>query len=121
MSEAAPLRWLSNWKAGLCIIALELFLIASLFIYYKVFFNKYVHLGESNWDVIISVLVVVIPNYFAFVHTDIWKDYVKEFDQLPKRRNRIGSWIVFGIVLFVIANLIFSFYLMSKIDWSLYR
>jgi succinate dehydrogenase hydrophobic anchor subunit len=121
MSEAAPSRWLSDWKAGIAIIVLELFLISSLFIYYKVFVNRYVHLGESNWDVIISVLVVIIPNYFAFVHTDVWKEYIKEFDQLPKRKNRIGSWIVFGVVLFVIANLIFSFYLMSQIDWSQYR
>ena len=121
MSEAAPARWMSDWKAGIVIIVLELFLIASLFIYYKIFFNRYIHLGESNWDVIICVLVVIIPNYLAFIHTDVWKDYVKEFDALPKEKNKKGNWIVFGIVLFVITNLIFSFFLMSRIDWSQYR
>lgn len=121
MSEAAPSRWMSDWKAGIAIIALEIWLLTSLVIYYKVLFNRYFHLGESNWDVIISVIIIVIPNYLLFVHTDKWKDYVKEFDRLPKKKNRLGSWIVFGIVLFVIANLIFSFYLMSRIDWSQYR
>jgi hypothetical protein len=121
MSEAAPSRWLSDWKAGIAIIALEIFLISSLFIYYKVFFNRYIHLAKSNSDIIVIMLLVVVPNYFAFAHTDVWKDYVVEFDKMPKKKNRIGSWIVFGIVLFIIGNLIFSFYLMSRIDWSQYR
>lgn len=115
-----PKFW-SDWKAGVVIIALEIFLLASIFIYYKVFFNRNIHLSESNWDIIIPMLVVVIPNYFAFVHTDRWKDYIKEFDELPKRSNKIGSWIVFSIVLLVIVNLIFSIYLMSQINWSQYR
>lgn len=55
------------------------------------------------------------------VHTDIWKEYVIEFDQLSKKKNRIGGWIVFGVVLLVVMNLIFSFYLMSQVDWSMYR
>ncbi|MFN0293021.1 hypothetical protein [Pedobacter helvus] len=115
-----PKFW-SDWKAGIVIIVLELFLLASIFIYYKIFFNRYVHLSESNRDIIIPLLLVVIPNYFAFVHTDRWKDYVKEFDALPKKDNKIGGWIVFGFILLVIANLIFSIYLMSKVDWSQYR
>ena len=70
--------------------------------------------------VYIPFLLVILINYIAFVRTDVWKDYVKEFDQLSKRKNRIGSWIVLGGVLFVIANLVVAFYLMSQIDWSQY-
>jgi uncharacterized membrane protein YukC len=119
MSEAAPSRWMSDWKAGIVIIALEIFLLYSLVNYYNVFVDKFFDFGKGS--VISTVLIVCLLNYLLFVHTDKWKDYVKEFDQLPKKKNRIGSWIVFGIVLFVVANLIFSFYLMSKIDWSQYR
>jgi hypothetical protein len=71
--------------------------------------------------VFIPLVLVLLINYVAFIHTDVWKDYVIEFDKMPKKKNRIGSWIVFGIVLFIISNLIFSFYLMSRIDWSQYR
>ena len=119
MSEAAPSRWLSDWKAGICIIALELWSVYSLVNYYNIFINRCFALNKTY--VIITVLIICSINYFAFVHTDVWKEYVKEFDQLPKKKNRIGSWVVFGVVLFVIVNLIFSFYLMSQIDWSKYR
>lgn len=67
------------------------------------------------------VLGIAIPNYFIFHHRDQWKKIVHDFDKLPKQRNRIGSVIVLLVVVAVIANLIFSFYLMSKIDWKLYR
>lgn len=112
MSEAAPSRWMSDWKAGLVIIVLELFLIASIANYYTVFIDRTLPLAElSNLSICIWVLIIVIPNYFAFVNTNVWKDYVREFDQLPKSVNRKGTLIVLGITLFVAANFIFSFYL----------
>lgn len=121
MSEAAPSRWLSDWKAGVVILALEAWLLVSFIVYYKVFINRYFHLEVTHPVVIVPGTLIFLVNYFLFVHRDTWKDYVKEFDRLPKRSNQIGSWIVFGIVLLVIANVIFSFYLMSGIDWSQYR
>lgn len=121
MSEAAPSRWMSDWKAGICIIALEIWLLMSVGIYFSVFTKQSMELELSNPIVLMPLIIILALNYFLFVHTDVWKDYVKEFDKLPKKKNRIGSWIVLGIVLFVIVNLIFSFYLMSRIDWSQYR
>jgi hypothetical protein len=55
------------------------------------------------------------------VYLDVWKDYIKEFDQLPKRKNKIGGWVVFGVLMLIIANMVFAFYQMSLIDWSQYR
>lgn len=121
MSEAAPSKWLSDWKASLAIDVLLFFFLFSVTIYYKIFVNRYFSLDNKFGVGIIYVLFIVIPNYFIFHHKDQWKDIVAEFDQLPKKKNLIGSWIVFGVVLLVIANLIFSFYLMSQIDWSQYR
>lgn len=121
MSEAAPSRWLSDWKAGIAIIVLEIWICLSLISYFSVITKRATELTISNPIVFLPLIVIIGLNYFAFVYTDIWKEYVAEFDQLPKKKNRIGSWIVFGVVLFVVANLIFSFYLMSQIDWSQYR
>lgn len=120
-SEAAPSRWLSDWKASFSLDVLSYFFISSLVIYYKIFFNHNLHLSESNYDVIIVVGIVSLTNYFIFHHKDQWKEIVSEFDKLPKKKNRIGSWVVFLFVIAVIANLIFAFYQMSLIDWSLYR
>lgn len=119
MSEAAPSRWASDWKAGIAIIALEIILAFSLINYYNIFIDRFFELKRIY--AIIGALIICAVNYFLFVHTDVWKDYVKEFDNLPKRTNFWGSFIVFGITLLVIANLIFSFYFMSQIDWKQYR
>ena len=119
--EKAPVVWWSDWKAVVSIVALEVWVITSGFIYYKILFNRHIHLSDSQWDLIICALLIIIPNYLIFIHTDKWRDYIREFDQLPKRTNKIGGWIVFGVILLIIANLIFAFYQMSLIDWSQYR
>jgi hypothetical protein len=120
-SEASPSRWLSDWKAELSIDVLIFFCLFSFFIYYKIFCNRYIHLSESNWDVWVPAIVIGLFNYFIFHHHNQWKRIVKEFDRLPKRKNIIGGWIVFGVVLLIIANLVYAFYLMSQIDWKQYR
>lgn len=120
-SEAAPSRWASDWKAGLIIIVLEIWLIVSILNYYNVFVDRYFDWGIDSPVVLISGFSIFAFNYYAFVYLDVWKDYVKQYDRLPKAVNRRGSLITIGIVLLVFGNLIFSFYLMSKIDWAPYR
>lgn len=121
MSEAAPSRWWSEWKASLALDMVIFFFIFSLLIYYAVFINPYTNVGGETETIVILGIMILVPNYFVFHHRDQWKEIVSEFDQLPKRTNRIGSWIVFGVVMLVIANLVFAFYLMSQVDWSQYR
>lgn len=111
MSEAAPSRWWSEWKASLALDTLIFFFIFSLLIYYAVFINPHTNIGGEIETIVVLGILILVPNYFVFHHRDQWKDIVAEFDKLPKRTNSIGSWIVFGVVLFVITNLIFAFYL----------
>lgn len=118
--EAAsdPKFW-SDWKAGVTIVTMELWIIISAMNYYNVFINKYFEITKAKLS--IWGIIIVIINYFAFLHTDVWRLYIKEFDQLPKRKNKHGTWVVLSVVLFVAVNFIFSFYLISRIDWSKYR
>jgi len=109
----------TDFKAGVVMIALEIWTILLLINYYNIFLNRYFHLEKRTFFFLGFIIIVV--NYLAFVHTDIWKEYNKNFDKLPKEVNKKGSWIVFGITIFIIVNLIFSFYLMNQIDWSRYR
>ncbi len=111
----------SDWKASFSVDVLLYFIIISIFLYYKVLFNRYVHLSGNNLDAIILVVIVAGTNYFIFHSRNQWKNIVKEFDQLPKKKNRIGGCLVTGFVLLVIANLVFAFYLLSQIDWAKYR
>jgi hypothetical protein len=119
--EKGPSVWLSEWKASFSIDVLIYSVIIFLFIYYKIFFNRYAFLSEGNVDVLLVVLPVVLANYLIFHHQDQWKKMVLEFDKMPKAvHKRWGLWL-WGIVFIVIANLIFSFYLLSQIEWSEYR
>lgn len=112
-------RWRSDFKAGISIIALEIWFVLSLINYYKICVNRYFHLDETIFFLIGGIIIGL--NTIIFVYFDKWKEYNVEFDQLPKKKNIIGGIIVWTIILFIIANLIYSFYLMSQVDWNQYK
>jgi hypothetical protein len=116
--------WLSEFKASLSIDVLFFCLLFSIIMYYNIFINRYFSLDIPNIKLkagTLYILFILIPNYFIFHHKDQWKAIVKEFEQLPKKKNRLGDWIIYSIVILIIANLIFAFYLMSQVDWKQYR
>jgi hypothetical protein len=119
--EKGPSIWMSDWKASLSIDVLVFFVILSFIVYYTTFIDRYFELGDSKIIVFLFIVGISVPNYFIFHHRDQWKGIVQRFDKIPKRKNLIGGWIVFGVVLLIIANLIFAFYQMSLVDWSKYR
>ena len=106
----------ADWKAGVAIIALELLLVVIILNYYVVLIDTTISLGSIN-DVALYVCVAIIciPNYLAFIRTDVWKDYVKKFDALSIKENKKGGRIVFGIITFILVNFLFSFYLYYQV------
>lgn len=115
-SEAAPSRWLSDWKAELVLDVLWIFIAFSLLVYYTIFTGKSVSIGDGKFVIILAIVIFSLPNYLMFHHKSQWKQIVHEFDKLPKRTNRVGGWLVFSVVLIVLINLIFSVYLMSQVN-----
>ena len=109
-SEAAPSRWLSDWKAEFVIDILMLSLFSSLIPYYRVFRNPDSRVGDGNLLFYI-LLIISVTNYFIFHNKNQWKEIVNEFDKSPIKKNKIGGWVVFGVILLFVANFIFSFYL----------
>jgi hypothetical protein len=120
-SEAAPSKWLSDLKAGVTIIFLEILVLTSFYVYYTIYFNRYATLEFISYKTFGPLGVILILNYFAFIYKNNWKTYVEEFDKWPPKKNTIGGVIVTCVILIIIVNLIFSFYLMSLIDWKQYR
>lgn len=117
--ESSYFVWASDWKAGISVMLIEVWLVLSIVIYYNVLIDRYFQLDR---DVFMSlVFAIVIINTKIFTFSDEWKKYVREFDKLPKNINRKWRIITWGVVFLLIINLIFSFYLMSLIDWSQYR
>lgn len=107
-------------KANIALSILELLFLISIYVYYKIFINRYIHLNNNLYIWIVTVLVYAF-NYIVFQSRDQWKTIIKEFDNLSRKKRIIYDIAVYIFIAFVFANLIFSFYLMSQIDWSLYR
>jgi len=113
--------WMTEWKASASLDILEVLLLASFGCYYKVITKNTTDLSLRIPIVWVPVLAIILFNYFTFHSRDQWKQIVKQFNQLDKRTNIIGKWIFWGVIIFVIANFAFSYYLLLRIDWSKYR
>ncbi|MGN7758995.1 hypothetical protein ACTJIV_16100 [Chryseobacterium sp. 22532] len=110
MSEAAPSKWLSDWKASMALGVLEIWFVISILIYYKVFSNSSVDILGTNIFWFLMVIILMIIDYFVFHHKNQWKNIVANFDQLSSKKNRIYSIIAWAVILLVVINMIFSYY-----------
>jgi hypothetical protein len=119
--ESGPFIWWSDWKAVLFIDMLWIFIGISLVVYYEIFIDRYLHIGNGELLLIGYVLLISLPNYFIFHHRDQWREIVTQFDMMPKKKHTIYGIIVLFFILLIISNMVFAFYLMSQIDWSQYR
>ncbi|AYZ10814.1 hypothetical protein EGY05_02140 [Chryseobacterium arthrosphaerae] len=106
--------FLLKFRAGIIMIALQIFALASLGIYYSIITQAKMELSIFMAVIYIPLIIIIAFNYYSLDYLDIWKEYNKEFDNLPRKKNVLGSWIVFGIVLIIIGNFIFSFYCLDK-------
>ena len=98
-------------KAAIILMALEIWLLFSINNYFEFFFYHHSKLNFFSFRILIPLSIVIIIKWVAFIKDDRWKNYFKEFDQWPKEKNKIGSWIVFFIVILCFANFIFSYFL----------
>ena len=116
--DAAPSKWLSDWKASFFILVLEIWLSLSVLNYYSAIFKKTV---SDKFLLIASILIVLVLTaikYLNFEYQDRWKLVVKNFDRIPKQKNRIGTYLMWTIVILIIINLVFSFFLLSTVNWK---
>lgn len=118
--EKGPSIWMSDWKAELSLDVLGIFVAISIIIYYTIFLDRFFEISDGLF-IICFLIIIAIPNFFIFHYRGQWEGIISEFDKLPKRKNSVGGLIVFGVVILIITNMVYAFYLMSLIDWSLYR
>lgn len=114
-------KFMSDWKAELSIDILEIFLGLSGIVYYTIATKKWIDFGDKKYLILIYILFIALPNYVIFHHKDKWKQIVHEFDKWPERKHKIGAIIAWTVVTLVVTNLFLSFYLMSQVDWKLYK
>ncbi|WP_300687363.1 hypothetical protein [Chryseobacterium sp.] len=80
--------------------------------YYNIFIDKSINFTKG---VYIGIAVFfLLTSYITIDYNNTWKKYNLEFDQLSKEKNKIGGIIVWSIIVLVIINMIFSYYLLSE-------
>jgi hypothetical protein len=119
-SELVGGEFWSDFKAGIALLALELWFLGSIVNYYSIISNIKFSIGNIYSILIVPLILLSILNYFAFIHTDVWKEYNEKFDRLPKEKNKKGSIIVWMIAIFITINFLVSAYLLQKYVLKMY-
>jgi hypothetical protein len=119
-SEMVGGAFWTDFKTGLVVGTLEIWLLASGLIYYSIIKDIKLNLTLTNPLVLIPLILLLILNYFAFIRTDVWKKYNAEFDKLPKDQNKKGAIIVWAIIAFITINFFGSAYYLQKYVLKMY-
>ncbi len=114
--EWSPSIFQSDFTATFAIVCLEVLFLGSLKFYYFNFVDHNDTFVLISFQTIIPLTAIILINYFAFINDNTWKKYVKEFDRLPKKKNLIGTWLIIGIILFVIVNFALAVHIMGRIN-----
>ncbi|KPE48970.1 hypothetical protein [Chryseobacterium indologenes] len=113
--ESGPFVWYSDWKAGISIIALEIWTCVSIYSYLSIFLNRKISLSITEPSGFIPYIIILSTNLYFFSSSHKWKLYFEEFEKWPKRKNLISGIIVWSIIALIIFNFIFSINLMKSL------
>ncbi|MGI9582453.1 hypothetical protein ACR1PO_14650 [Chryseobacterium sp. RRHN12] len=119
-SEMVGGAFWTDFKAGLVILTLELWIVGSFLNYYSIINDKKLNIDTISPILLTSLVVFSIINYFSFIRTDIWKTYNKEFDKLSEKENQKGTTIVWVITICITTNFFLSVYLLQKYVLKMY-
>lgn len=110
-NEKAPSKWLSEWKSYLVLSILELSILFSLLIYYSEIFDPIENIKQFLLPIIVFF---TFKNYIIFERNEAWKNYIHDFNKLSYKQKNKYLKISCLIILLVILNFSFAFYLMSN-------
>lgn len=103
-------NYLINFKAGLVLVVLQIWSYISIINYYTALTGDSFKLSIISPIIYIPLIVILGFNYYTLDYLNNWKEYNREFDQLSKKKNRMGSLFATVLVLILTVNFIFSFY-----------
>jgi len=92
---------LSDFKAVISICFFEALIFLS-YIYYSE------TLLQKSKLIIITLIIIIIPNVYIYIFDDKWKKYFIEFDQFPLKKKRKYSIFFLGNNCLCIINFIIS-------------
>lgn len=107
-------NFFSDFRASLVIIALEIWFCITIYSYLSIFIGEKISVSITEPSGFIPYVVIVGLNIYFFNSSYKWKPYFEEFENWSKRKNLIGSIIVWSIILFIIINFFASIHYSQK-------
>ncbi|MDR1003773.1 MAG: hypothetical protein LBL97_02010 [Prevotellaceae bacterium] len=109
-----------EWRAGGILFTIVVWFAISLFVYFSIL----VDLLFANIDaeiitymfgacLCVLLLFVAIKTVTLVTYKSHWKKIIVKFNKLPQKENTKKGLIALSVVVLIVANLIFSFYLLS--------
>jgi len=121
VSKPKP-QFLLYFKTAVSLVALEFMIVIATFIYFTDITKLSLLPEKPNiYLILLTIVPFIFIKFWFFERKDKWKNYVSKFEQWPEKRKKKWNLIMRIIIFFVIANVVFSFYLMSQIDWTKYN
>ncbi|WP_131535589.1 hypothetical protein [Pedobacter nototheniae] len=105
----------NRFKADICITVLQIWMIIALYAYMSIFLGVRIELSIGQPLGFIPFLLAFCTTLYFFTFSNKWKSSFEEFEKWPKKKKRIGSLIVWCVVIFILFNLVFSVKLMNEI------
>lgn len=107
-----PKFW-SNGKAGISIMAIEMWFLLAIINYYTIFIDQ--SFRVNNIIVYIILGVIIVFNTVIFVFYNQWEKYFEEFDQMSKKKNILYGIITWIVIISIILNIVYSFILVNQL------
>ena len=120
-NNSIPNLW-SQWRAIALMIILEILFINSIVVYFHYFtgIEKDVTGGGIQPSSLIMLFLLAGFNYYTFDHKNKWKNIVKKYDNLPKRKVDTGGILVAMITIAIIASYLFCLlYVMEQLKYKI--
>ncbi|AQW97240.1 hypothetical protein CMT42_12895 [Elizabethkingia anophelis] len=101
----------SEWKSLVVIGSAQVFVLIELIIWWTIITKSKVDIPKYYF--IVFGLLITSMNYYIFKHNS--NKYNDLFKSYSKRKNIIGGWFVFVLLLGIFGSLIYSFYRLSLV------
>ncbi len=105
-----------NFQADICLIFLKGCFSFSLFNYIQIGFDIKFNLSPFAPMGFLVFILIVGSTIYIFNFSSKYKFYIKEFENWSKKKNLIGSSIVWLTILIIFLNLIFSVELLKRFN-----
>lgn len=112
---------LVQWKAVLMVAMMECFLIISIITYYLDISKITVAEDFNKLYLLLFAIPLVGLKLWFFERNENWRKYLAEFEAWPEKNRKRWDWVMRLLIVFIVGNLVLSYYIMSEIDWSQYR